>query len=74
MQSWYKLGSLYSSNCKDQTEFMMRIKELVGEGGFRKKDEVIKFLFVILNTNPKVREYLVDKGDPTNTTKVTFST
>ena len=67
MQSWYQLGSLYSSNCKDQTEFMTRIKELVKEGGFKKKDEVIKFLFVIHNTDPKVREYLIDKGDPAKT-------
>ena len=67
MQSWYQLGSLYSSNCKDQTEFMTRIKELVKEGGFKEKDEVIKFLFVIHNTDPKVREYLIDKGDPTKT-------
>ena len=67
MQSWYQLGSLYSSNCKDQTEFMTRIKELVKEGGFKEKDEVIKFLFVIHNTDPKVREYLIDKGDPAKT-------
>ena len=67
MQSWYQLGSLYSSNCKDQTKFMTRIKELIREGGFKEKDEVIKFLFVIHNTDPKVREYLIDKGDPAKT-------
>ena len=67
MQSWYQLGSLYSSNCKDQTEFMTRIKELVNEGGFTQKDEVTKFLFVIHNMDPKVREYLIDKGDPKKT-------
>ena len=33
MQSWYQLGNLYSSHCKDQTEFMTRIKELAKEGG-----------------------------------------
>ena len=31
MQSWYQLGNLYSSHCKDQTEFMTRIKELAKE-------------------------------------------
>ena len=46
---------------------MTRIKELVREGGFKEKDEVIKFLFVIHNTDPKVREYLIDKGDSTKT-------
>ena len=67
VQSWYQLGSLYSSNCKDQTEFMMRIKELTGKGGFKQKDEVIKILFLIHNTDPKVREYIIAKGDPTKT-------
>ena len=66
MQSWYQHGSLYNSNCKDQTEFMMRIKELV-ESGFKKNDEVIKFLFMIHNTDHKVRDFLVDKGDQTKT-------
>ena len=56
MQSWYQLGSLYSSNCKDQTEFMTRIKELAKEGGFTQQEELVKFLFVIHNTDPKVRE------------------
>ena len=64
MQSWYQLGSLYSSNCKDQTEFMTRIKELAKEGGFTQQEEIVKFLFVIHNTDPKVRDYLIDKGDP----------
>ena len=44
---------------------MTRIEELVREGGFKEKDEVIKFFFVIHNTDHKVREYLIDKGDPT---------
>ena len=55
MQSWYQLGSLYSSNCKDQSEFMARIKELVKEGAFTQQEEIIKFVFVIHNTNDKVR-------------------
>ena len=67
MQSWYQLGSLYSSNCKDQSEFIARIKELVKEGAFTQQEEIIKFLFVIHNTNDKVREYLIDKADPTKT-------
>ena len=54
MQSWYQLGSLYSSNCKDQSEFMARIKELVKEGAFTQQEEIIKFFFVIHNTNDKV--------------------
>ena len=67
MQSWYQLGNLYSSHCKDQTEFMTRIKELAKEGGFTNQEEIIKFLFLIHNNNTKVREYLIDKADPTKT-------
>ena len=46
---------------------MARIKELVKEGAFTQQEEIIKFLFVIHNTNDKVREYLIDKADPTKT-------
>ena len=67
MHSWYQLGNIYSSQCKDQTEFMTRLKELSKETGFKEPDELTKFLFVIHNTDSKVREYLIDKGDPTKT-------
>ena len=40
MQSWYQLGSSYSSNCKNQTGFVMSIKEILGEDEFKEKDEV----------------------------------
>ena len=46
---------------------MTRIKELIAEDRFKEKDEVIKLLFVIHNTDSKVREYLIDKLDPTKT-------
>ena len=67
MHSWYQLGNIYSSQCKDQTEFITRLKELSKETGFKEPDELTKFLFVIHNTDSKVREYLIDKGDPTKT-------
>ena len=67
MHSWYQLGNIYSSQCKDQTEFMTRLKELSKETGFKEPDELTKFLFVIHNTDSKVREYLIDKGDPSKT-------
>ena len=35
MYSWYQLGKIYSSQCKDQTEFMTRLKELSKETGFK---------------------------------------
>ena len=61
MHSWYQLGNIYSSQCKDQTEFMTKLKELSKETGFKEPDELTKFLFVIHNTDSKVREYLIDK-------------
>ena len=67
MHSWYQLGNLYSSQCKDQTEFMTKLKELSKDTGFKETDELAKFLFVIHNTDTKVREYLIDKGNPSNT-------
>ena len=67
MHSWYQLGNIYSSQCKDQTEFMTKLRELSKETGFKEPDELTKFLFVIHNIDSKVREYLIDKGDPRKT-------
>ena len=69
MHSWYQLGSVYSKKCKNQTEFMQKLKEIAKETDFRNdvKDEIIKFLFVTHNTDQKVREYLLDKADPEKT-------
>ena len=46
---------------------MTRIKELAKEGGFTNQEEIIKFLFLIHNNNTKVREYLIDKAEPSKT-------
>ena len=69
MHSWYQLGSVYSNQCKNQTEFMQKLKEIALETGFRPavRDELIKFLFVTHNTDQKVRVYLLDKADPEKT-------
>ena len=69
MHSWYQLESVYSNQCKNQTEFMQKLKEIAKETDFRNdvKDEIIKFLFVTHNTDLKVREYLLDKADPEKT-------
>ena len=67
MHTWYQLGNIYSSQSKDQTEFMTKLRELSKETGFKEPDELSKFLFVIHNTDTKVREYLIDKGNPNNT-------
>ena len=67
MHSLYQLGNIYSSQCKDQKDFMTKLKDLSKETGFKEPYELTKFLFVIHNTDSKVREYLIDKGDPTKT-------
>ena len=69
MHSWYQLGSIYSNQCKNQSEFMQRLKDVPKETGFKNeiKEEIIKFLFVTHNTDQKVREYLLDKADPEKT-------
>ena len=67
MQAWYQLGNLYSQQCSNQTDFMTRLKELAAEGGFTKQDEIVKFLFLIHNTNQKVRESLINKAEPSKT-------
>ena len=43
MHTWYLLGNIYSSQCKDQTEFMTRLKELSKETGFKEPNELTKF-------------------------------
>ena len=60
MQSWYQLSNLYSNYCRDQLEFMTKIREVAVEGE-------VKFIFLIHSNNTKVREYLIDKADPTKT-------
>ena len=44
---------------------MQRLRDRAKETGFKEKDKLVKFLFVIHNTNQKVREYLLDKAEPT---------
>ena len=45
---------------------MTKIKELA-KGGFTNQEKIIKFLFLIHNNNTKVREYLIDKAEPSKT-------
>ena len=46
---------------------MTKLKDLSVDTGFKEPEELVKFLFVIHNTDAKVREYLIDKGKPTHT-------
>ena len=67
LQSWYQLGSAYSSQCKDQTEFLNKLKDIATDCSFSNKEEVIKFLFLIHNTNERDEDYLIEHLKPENT-------
>ena len=66
-QSWYKLGIVYSSQCKDEMEFLNKLKDIAADCSFSNKEEVIKFLFLIHNTNQRVKDYLIEHMKPENT-------
>ena len=66
---WYMLGELYSSQFKSQSDFMIRLRDVVKDCQFEKPDEIVKFLFLTDNQNPKVREELLKsmkEGDRLN--------
>ena len=56
---WYMLRGLYSSQFKSQSDFMIRLRDIVKDYQFEKPDEIVKFLFLTDNQNPKVREELL---------------
>ena len=51
LQSWHQLCSVYSSQCNDQTELLNRLEGVAADCSILNKEEVIKFLFLIHNTN-----------------------
>ena len=57
--AWYNLGSLHSNSCKNQVEFMQRIRHLAKECNFTNQDEVSKFLFLIHNQHKRVQDQLI---------------
>ena len=54
LQSWFQLGSTYSSQCKDQIEVMSKLHDVANDCGFANKDDIVKLLFLIHNTNEMV--------------------
>ena len=61
LQSWYQLGYIYSSQCKDQTEFMSKLCNVANNCSFANRDEIVKFLFLTHNTNKRVNDELIEK-------------
>ena len=66
---WYMLRGLNSSQFKSQSDFMIRLRDVVKDCQFEKPDEIVKFLFLTHNQNPKVMEELLKsmkEGDGLN--------
>ena len=61
LQSWYHFGSIYSSQCKDQTDFISQLCDVANDCSFANKDEIVKFLFLTHNTNERVKDQLIEK-------------
>ena len=58
---------MYSSQCKDQLEFLNKLKDAAVGCSFSNKDKVIKFLFLFHNTNESIKDYLTEHMTPENT-------
>ena len=54
-------GSIYSSQSKDQTEFMSKLHDDENDCSLANKDEIVKFSFLIHNTNERVKDQLIEK-------------
>ena len=59
--SWYTLGTIYSSQFKGQSEFMVKLCDVTCECEFDHavETEIVKFLFLTHNQNLCVREELL---------------
>ena len=59
--SWYTLGIIYSSQFKGQSEFMVKLHDVIRECGFDHavETEIIKFLFLSHNQNLHGRQELL---------------
>ena len=58
-QSWYALGSIYSSAFKSQLEFYHKLNSVANDCNFTNKDEMVKFLYLTHNQNTRVCEHLL---------------
>ena len=61
LQLWYQLGSIYSSQCKDQTEFMSKLHDVANYCSFANNGEIVKYLFPIHNINERDKVQLIEK-------------
>ena len=66
-QSWYELRSLYSSQFKNQNDFLNKLLDVPKDCELDNPNELVKFLFFVHNQNSCVRENLLKemKSDST---------
>ena len=66
-QSWYELGSLYSSQFKNQNDFLNKLLDVSKDCELDNSNELVKFLFLVHNQNSHVCENLLKemKSDST---------
>ena len=66
-QSWYELGSLYSSQFKNQNDFLNKLLDMSKDCELDNPNELVKFLFLVHNKNSHVHENLLKelKSDST---------
>ena len=57
-QSWYELGSLYSLQFKNQSDFLNKLIDVSNDCNLNNPNELVKFLFLVHNQNADVHENL----------------
>ena len=58
-QLWYELGSLYSSQLKNQSDFLNKLIDVSKDCNLNNPSELVKFLFLVHNQNAHVHENLL---------------
>ena len=66
-QSWYELGSLHSSQFKNQNDFLNKLLDVSKDCELDNPNELVKFLLLVHNQNSRVHENLLKemKSDST---------
>ena len=66
-KSWYELGSIYSSQFKNQNDSLNKLLDVSKDCELKNPNELVKFLFLVHNQNGRVRENLLKemKSDST---------
>ena len=66
---FFKVGIdlvVFTHQCEDQMDFLNKLKDVAADCSFSNNEDVIKFLFLIHNTNETVKDYLIEHMKPEN--------